>query len=288
MIQEYIQKKGWKVLECVEIQSGIQYQCQVGTEILRINEYSTGKVLVQGKKDGKKDIVQAEVNALLGASKPIEKQEDGFNFSGESRVGIDEVGKGDFFGPLVICAAVIDKDCEQKLYDAGVQDSKKMTDKKILQIYEAWKDTITYEVLILHPEEYNRIYNEKCNLNFVLAWAHATVLEKILEKCNVGLAISDQFSKNKSLLEKQLMKKSQKICLVQETKAERDLAVAIASVFARACFLIAWDEMEETYQMNFPKGASMVKESARIFLQKWGRSALRHVAKVHFKITNEL
>jgi len=111
VIQEYIQKKGWKVLECVEIQSGIQYQCQVGTEILRLNEYSTGKVLVQGKKDGEKDIVQAEVNALLGSSKPIEKQEDGFNFSGESRVGIDEVGKGDFFGPLVICAAVIDKDC---------------------------------------------------------------------------------------------------------------------------------------------------------------------------------
>ncbi|MEN3037684.1 MAG: ribonuclease HIII [Candidatus Kryptonium sp.] len=208
-------------------------------------------------------------------------------------IGVDESGKGDFFGPLVIAGVVSNETINEKLLNAGVKDSKKLSDKKIFEIFERIKEICQfYEVVVIKPKRYNEL-TKKLNLNKLLAWGHARVIENLLEKAEqenfeINKIISDQFG-DASYLLNALMKRGKKINLIQMHKAEIDPAVASASIIARAVFLNQLVEMSRKYEIPFPKGVSAkVVDVAKEIVKRFGKDELLNVAKIHFKTTSQV
>jgi ribonuclease HIII len=206
--------------------------------------------------------------------------------------GIDESGKGDFFGPLVIAGVYVDRDIAHRLRDAGAVDSKLISsDAKILKLGQIIRDIpgIAFEVISIGPERYNQLYAQFRNLNRLLAWGHAKVIENLLAKRpDCPQALSDQFA-NPAVLQRALGEKARQIELVQRTKAESDPAVAAASILARERFVQWLDDAGKRLGIDVPKGASaLVKTTARQLILNHGREALEKVAKMHFKTAGEV
>ncbi len=201
--------------------------------------------------------------------------------------GIDESGKGDFFGPLVIAGVFTDGTIARRLLDAGIRDSKSIgSDAQIRKLAEVVRDTpgLISETIVVSPERYNPLYEKIGNLNRLLAWGHARVIENLCErKPDCPSALSDQFA-NPAVLQRALMAKGKAIELRQQTKAESDYAVAAASILAREKFIDWLAAAEKKWGGPFPKGASnAVLEAARQLVQQHGPDALRATAKLHFK-----
>ena len=214
-------------------------------------------------------------------------------FSGEynSHIGTDECGKGDFFGPLVVAGVFVDSSkTERKLRALNVRDSKTLSDNQNLAIAEKIMEICKgkYDIVPISPAAYNNLYADMKNLNKLLAWGHARAIENILTSVECNSAISDQFG-DESLILDVLMKKGKKISLEQHPKAEEDVAVAAASILARAEFLNRLNKMSIEYGMKFPKGAStLVEATGREFVKKHGKEKLKEVAKIHFKTTENV
>jgi ribonuclease HIII len=199
----------------------------------------------------------------------------------EQRIGVDESGKGDFFGPLVIAACYVAPHHYAELEE--VKDSKKLTDAKATELARVIKKHCPFEIVAVGPAKYNELYAEIKNLNKLLAWGHAQAIQKVLEKQPCGLAISDQFA-NPAYLHSLLKKKGMDVQLVSVVRAESDLAVAAASVLARAEFLRRLKLLGDEAGIHLPKGAGpMVDQAAARIIQQKGEGALRAVAKLHFK-----
>ena len=207
------------------------------------------------------------------------------SFSSVPRIGIDESGKGDYFGPLVVAAAYVDERIESDLKLMGVRDSKKLSDGRAIEIARDLRAVCPHHVVAIGPESYNRLYVKIGNLNRLLAWGHARALENLLERVACDLAIADQFG-DERYVQHALMEKGRAVRLVQQPRAEADLAVAAASILARADFLIRLDRLSRDIGTALPKGASSAVELvARMVLKKRGEDGLRRVAKLHFKTT---
>jgi ribonuclease HIII len=201
------------------------------------------------------------------------------------RIGIDESGKGDYFGPLVIAAVFVDATTQGELKLMEVRDSKKISDGRILEMAPDIKTICPHSVIAIGPQKYNELYAKIKNLNRLLAWGHAKALENLLERVSCERAISDQFG-NERLILNALQDKGRKIVLEQRTKAESDLAVAAASILARAEFLIRLKRLSGEVGTTLPKGASPAVElAAKMIVKKHGRDRLGTVAKLHFKTT---
>ncbi len=202
------------------------------------------------------------------------------------RIGIDESGKGDYFGPLVIAAVFVDDVTQGELALMEVRDSKKISDGRILEMAPDIKTICPHSVIAIGPQKYNELYAKIKNLNRLLAWGHAKALENLLERgVSCERAISDQFGDERLILNA-LQEKGRKIVLEQRTKAESDLAVAAASIVARAEFLIRLKRLSEEIGTTLPKGASPAVELAgKMIVKKHGRERLGTVAKLHFKTT---
>ena len=259
--------------------------CEFKTEYheASIAAYSSGKLVVQGKGTGE------FVEFLL---EPQVLKEDAFaGMIAETEffphAGIDESGKGDFFGPLVIaCVFVEDRAAAEKLASLGVRDSKAIkSDAKIAQIAQQILPAVNGQaaVVAIGPEAYNRFYDNIRNLNRLLAWGHARTLENLLEKvpaCTSALA--DKFG-DERLIRNALMEQGRKIELRQQTKAESDIAVAAASILARAEFVRRMSLLGKEVGMELPKGAGpQVDKVARSLAEQGGRALLSTVAKMHF------
>ncbi len=207
----------------------------------------------------------------------------------ESYIGVDESGKGDFFGPLVIAGVISNEKINETFIKLGVKDSKKLSDKRVYELAEEIKKVCLYDVVVIGPKRYNEL-TKNLNLNKLLAWGHARVIENLMKKSvERGLicssAISDQFGDEKYLLES-LMQMGKKIKIHQMYKAEVDPAVASASIISRAKFLEELKKLSERYGIDFPKGASKkVIDFAVEFVKKYGKDELFNVAKIHFKTT---
>ncbi len=203
-------------------------------------------------------------------------------------IGTDEAGKGDYFGPLVVAAAAVPRGMVEVLALLGVQDSKRLGDKRIRQIAPQLMATIPVNVVSIGPQRYNAIYPTIGNLNKLLAWGHARALENLLEDprtehCNYVL--SDQFG-DKSYLERALMKKGRLVRLDQRPKAEEDPAVACASIIARFTFITAMDRLSKRFDMEIPKGAGpKVLAAASALAKQHGEQVLLELAKTHFSTT---
>lgn len=237
--------------------------------------YKSGKFVIQGKNTDK--ILEKYF------SMPSKKQDCLLDVP-YPHIGIDESGKGDFFGPLVIAGAYLDEAGAKKLQKLGVCDSKKLTDKKILELEAEIKNIAVFDVITINPKKYNELYSSFRNLNRLLAWGHSSVLENLLKKTDAKVAISDKFASSENVILSALKEKGKTIKLIQQTKAEADTAVAAASVLARAEFVKRISFISSQYEINLPKGASdTVLNQAKKFSERYGREELKNVAKIHFK-----
>ena len=248
------------------------------------------KVVVQGK--GTEDFVTFLREPLILGKAELGYEEENNPEMFQPHIGVDESGKGDFFGPLVIAGVYVDRDIAHSLRNAGVMDSKRITsDARIQTLAKIIRNTpgIAFEVISIGPERYNELYGRFRNLNRLLAWGHAKVIENLLEKRPAcPQALSDQFA-NPSVLQRALGEKARTIQLVQRTKAESDPAVAAASILARERFVNWLSETGQRLGFPLPKGASAeVKTVARNLVTSHGRESLGKTAKLHFKTAGEV
>lgn len=246
--------------------------------------YTSGKLLIQGKNI---ENIAIEIDKILGIDSCFE-QPNLIDFNQEKYIGTDESGKGDFFGPLVVAGVQVDKNNKQKFIELGIKDSKKLDDKKILMLANQIKASSVHSVVVITPVKYNELYSKFKNLNKLLAWGHARAIENILEKSPCNYALADKFG-DESLINNALMQKGRSIVLNQMVRAESDIAVAAASVLARAEFVKRIQELELKYELQLSKGASdKVIEQAKTFITKYSFNRLNEIAKMHFKTVNEL
>ncbi len=285
VLRGLLQQQGFEFLE----KDHAQFAARKGK--LNVTVYNKGpKVLVQGKET--QEFVQFTLEPLVLQEAKLGYEEELHPEMFEPHIGIDESGKGDFFGPLVIAAVYTDRECARRLLDAGIVDSKKIgSDAKIKQLAEIIRETggLEFEMVAIGPARYNELYRKIGNLNRLLAWGHARVLENLLKKVpDCPRALSDQFA-NPAVLKKSLMEKGRTIALEQKTKAESDLAVAAASILARERFVLWMERAGEEYGLKMPKGASaQVKAVAKQLVEKIGPGILEDIAKTHFKTASEV
>jgi ribonuclease HIII len=209
-------------------------------------------------------------------------------------IGTDESGKGDFFGPLVCAGVYVHAGSAESLQGMGVRDSKRLSDRRCRELADVIKATCPqqYSVVEINPARYNDLYEqfrrEGKNLNTLLAWAHARVLENLLTLVDCHCAITDQFA-DPRYVESKLQARGKKIELIQMPRAEVHVGVAAASILARARFLERLDALSLQCGMTLPKGAShLVIQAGRALVQRCGAGALRQVAKLHFKTTAQV
>lgn len=206
----------------------------------------------------------------------------------KGHIGTDESGKGDYFGPLVTAGVFIPEGQDEVLKEMGVRDSKRISDNKVRDLAEQIKSGYLHSVVAVGPERYNALYEKMRNLNKLLAWTHARVIENILDEVNCGQVVTDQFG-DELFVRNALMRKGKDIELIQRTKAEDDPAVAAASILARAEFLKRLFFLGKDAGIELPKGASpMVEEAAVQLVRTHGPHILFKYAKTHFKTTKRV
>ena len=258
-------------------------------EKVNVAVYTSGKLVVQGK--GTTDFVQFYLEPQLLGEARLGYEHILDPTMLEPRIGVDESGKGDFFGPLVIAGAFLNEEAARAMMEIGVRDSKLIkSDARIAEIAKqirASSGCVT-DVVAIGPEKYNELHARMRNVNDILGWGHARVIENLLGRVDSPTAISDQFG-NKRIIERALMERGRKIKLVQRHKAESDLAVAAASIIARDEFVVRLRRLGKEYGVELPKGASAaVQEAGRELVAKHGREALGKVAKTHFRTTQKV
>ncbi len=255
---------------------------------LNVTVYQKGpKVLIQGK--GTEDFIRFTLEpevlgeAKLGYEEILEP--DKF----EPHFGIDESGKGDFFGPLVIAGVFTNAEIARKLIAAGIMDSKRVTSpariRKLAALIRATPGC-SHEMVSIGPERYNQMHASFGNLNRLLAWGHARVIEKLAAaRPDCPRALSDQFARPE-VLQRALRDKGLTLTLEQRTKGESDTAVAAASILARERFIDWIDQTSAACGVKLPLGASdSVIQAARELVARHGREALGKTAKLHFRTT---
>lgn len=254
--------------------------------------YASGKLVVQGK--GAQEFVSFDLEPEFLFKHAITTpslSEDSSSLNLSLRIGTDESGKGDFFGPLCIAGAVPKTEQDlRNLYETEIRDSKTIKNTKIFTLSKEIRRYCFTDCIILYPEKYNALYQQFQNLNHLLAWGHATVIHHLTSKSpHVAIAIADQFSKSKFTLLSALRKKNKTIHLIQRTHAENDIVVAAASILAREAFLLTMRKLEDQYHVQLPLGASQtVKDTARNILQSQGVQILSQLCKTHFKTFQEV
>ena len=255
------------------------------------------KFLVYFGKNGIKPILQgnkelksySEIHKILFSGTLLENIKDKIDefIEPQQYIGTDESGKGDYFGPLVIAGVFVNKNTSDLLKSINVKDSKELSDNNIERISSEIKKIIknNYEIILISPKKYNELYSKVKNVNKILGWGHAKVLENLLLRCDAKEAISDKFGDDK-LITNSLQERGEKILLHQFTKAERFTAVAAASILARQKFVEWFNIQKNILNFNLPKGASnLVIDAAIQIKNKFGEEKLNDVAKLHFKTT---
>jgi len=204
----------------------------------------------------------------------------------ENKIGTDESGKGDFFGYLVIAGVIVND--EKPLHQLGIRDSKKMLDSVIHKNATKIRKICKYDIVKISPEKYNSLYKKFNNLNKLLAWGHARVIENLLSYGHVDKIIVDKFASS-SVLEEALFPKGKKANIIQKVRGEEDMAVAAASVIARSEFLSSLRAIGRELGIVIPKGStSIAVEAARQIKNDFGEDILPKIVKMNFKITKKL
>jgi ribonuclease HIII len=261
-----------------------------GKQDVNLVFYESGKLVVQGKGTGEfvEFILEPEVlkEARVGYEEVLNPD------LLVARLGVDESGKGDFFGPLCVAGVYVNEKVIKDWKDVGIKDSKNISsDKRIKELAKLIVETpgCVTTVVSIGNEAYNRLYGTMRSVNAILAWGHARVIENLMgqrHRMNPPpvRAISDQFASSKETVAKALMSLGREIELVQRHKAEEDIVVAAASILARNEFVTRLGALEKEYGMKLPKGASAAVDlAAKEFVGRYGVDGLKKVAKMHFR-----
>jgi ribonuclease HIII len=258
---------------------------------LSVAVYEKGpKVLVQGR--GVEEFVQFELEPKILGEAKLGYEEVHSPEMFEPHFGVDESGKGDFFGPLVISGVYVDRGIGRKLLDGGVVDSKRISsDARIRMLADTIRKTSQglVETVLIGPAKYNELYEKFGNLNRLLGWGHARVIENLLaRKPGCPRSLSDQFA-DARVIKESLMRHGRNIALEQRPRAESDIAVAAASIIAREGFINWLERKGKELGMRLERGVSPgVKETAKKLVELNGPQVLREVAKVHFRTAHEI
>ncbi len=286
-VAAYARDRGWEF-------SDLPYgYWKIAGPKLTLAAYFSGKFVVQGS--GAQEFVEFTLEPQILHTFTASVAAAGSNTAELDTTphgGIDESGKGDFFGPLVIAGVCTDETTAPQIAAAGACDSKLISSSARIRQIAAKIRAIAgsgVAVVTLRPETYNRLYTQFGNLNRLLAWGHARVIEDLLEKNpTCPRMLSDKFG-NESLIRRALMERGRQIVMQQHVRAESDVAVAAASILARDQFLRVMDQLSEEAGMALPRGAgSPVRAAASKLLQTHDRAWLARFVKTHFKTFNEV
>lgn len=253
-------------------------------EGVSLSLYESGALVVQGKEKEPfiEFYLEPEILKDFSYTNPLV----GVDF--HPRLGVDEAGKGDFFGPLCVTCLYADKQGIEKLIALGVKDSKRLTDKKIITLGEKLEANFTTSTLKLFPLKYNELYSRFKNLNRMLAWGHATVLGDLFQKTGCKKAILDKFGPD-AYVESALKYKGISLDLTQITKGEQDPVVAAASIIARMSFVKGIDSLSKEIGVELPKGANHgIIEVGKRLVAMHGEAILEKAGKLHFKTKNQI
>ena len=268
---------------------------QADSEDTVVTLYESGKVVFQGISADIDANLWKEMEKKLNPNSDLEeknsdlkeKEEKDTKYFYKSAIGSDEVGTGDFFGPIVVTAAYVNKKDISYLKDIGVGDSKKISDLKIMEIVPKLKDKVIYESIILNNKDYNNHYgNDNYNMNKIKAIMHNKVLTKMKQKnLNYEIIIIDQFAKKDTYFN--YLKESSNVVndVTFLTKAEeKNLSVACAAIISRYIFLKEFKKISDEIGMTIPKGAgNLVDEIGKKIVEKYGIEKLNEIAKINFK-----
>jgi ribonuclease HIII len=251
-----------------------------------ISNNNIAKILIYFGRKGIKTVVQGINNKLnkeclyfINGTIP---SEDSQVKEPDRYIGSDESGKGDFFGPLIVCAFAYDNSIKEDLIKLKIKDSKQISDSKVIEIYNHLKQNYSerFNVVEIHPKKYNLLYNKINNLNSILIWAHSKAINNLLDKFDYNNVIIDKFTKIESIKEKLKFNKN----LIIEQKAERFIGVAAASIIARAKFLNWFEKKERELGRKIPLGASAsVTKFANEIQNEQNTIILDDLVKFHFK-----
>jgi ribonuclease HIII len=246
--------------------------------------YTSGKLTVQGK--GMSDFITFYLEPEILHSTAFSYPDSGVDMA--ARIGIDESGKGDFFGPLCIAGVQADETKIKELLSLGVRDSKQISDGGIRSLSAKIKALCPYTVVFISPKKYNELYASFHNLNKLLGWGHATAIAELALKTGCSNVIIDQFASEDVVLNA-LKQKKLNVALTQRHRAEADPVVAAASILARSAFLEGLERLSKQYELEIPKGASSaVIRVGKQLVKKFGPQILEQVAKLHFKTKEEI
>lgn len=249
--------------------------------------YQSGKLTVQGKEMGA--FIEFYLEPEILKSCPYTYQDKVTDDTHlQEHIGIDESGKGDFFGPLCIAGVYADKDNIHKLKALGVRDSKALTDPMILKIAKQIRAHYVHHIVRINPFKYNELYAQFKNLNHLLAWGHATTIEQLVLKTGCRHVMIDQFAAEHVVITA-LKRKKIDLDLTQRHRGEEDLVVAAASILAREAFLNGIDQLSEEYKIQLPKGASPgTIQAGKQLVRTYGQEVLAKVGKLHFKTLDKI
>lgn len=282
MIKYYADKKRDKVIPYVIFQAQ--------DEDTVITMYESGKIMFQGSSADVDATMWKEMDGQ--SNKPEVKKEALDKYYHSSSIGSDEVGTGDYFGPIVVTSCYVNKENIPFLESLGIKDSKKIDDSKILKIAPEIIKKIPYKSIILNNSEYNEKYNNSYNINKIKAIMHNKVLFQMVNSINdeYDYIIVDEFAREQRYYD--YIKESPNIQrgITFMTKAEdKNLAVASASIISRYIFLKEFDKISDSLHIPLPKGAgSNVDSIGMEVVEKYGKEKLNEIAKLNFKNTERI
>lgn len=248
---------------------------------ISVTLYQSGKLTVQGKE--KDEFIEFYLEPHILETVEYTNPQASADYT--NRIGVDEAGKGDFFGPLCVTALYAEQSHIDEFYKLGIKDSKRIGDAQALALTKKITAMCETETLSLYPPKYNELYARFHNLNRMLAWCHATVIHNLHQKTGCSFATIDQFGAE-HLVATALKKRSDTIQLQQQHKGEEDIVIAAASIVARGAFLSGLSRLSDSIGTPLLKGASSaVKNLGRTLAAK---GVLEQVCKTHFKTYNEV
>ena len=262
--------------------------------------YESGKAMFQGISadidaniwiDLEKRLNNRDIDITTGKDKKEKKEEPKINFNKYNTIGSDEVGTGDYFGPIVVCATNVTKDNAAFLQELKVMDSKKITDERIKEIAPKIMERIPYSAIVLNNSDYNKYYNENTNMNKIKAILHNKVLLQLIEKgTTYDKIVVDQFTPPRNYYGylSDVPKKATNITFTPKAE-DQCMSVACASIISRYIFLREMHKMSQELGGEIPKGAGVeVDTFAANLVKEKGIDILNKYAKLNFKNTTKL
>lgn len=283
-----LDREGVKIEGSRPIDHGTQYDLTLNNETAKLNVYHTGKISTGGRASGLRDLLEGWRTSQTKVGDPRPSRGQRPVLSGTPRLGIDEAGKGDYFGPLVVAGVrITDGETAKKLQQIGVRDSKTISVVGIRRIADLVLETVgqnNVRVISLSPGEYEARRSSAGNVNRLLSEIDAEIMGELVSE--VEVVVVDEFARSaRSYLEPFV---PEGVRLEVRTRAEDDAAVAAASIVARARQLEELDRLSERVGFRLPPGATHVEEVGRRVVGELGVESLAEVAKTHFATTRRV